>query len=177
MSKVSRMKKIKKSRDRVSKVKIQPAVRELTWKEAKIWAMVVCGYHCQKCGEKKEGCELEAHHREFYPEDEYIFSTTEDIFKVMRIFCYSCHDLVHFIAWRIVKGIEKKYPLTKKKMIDKVTRKTEISLSDVEYVLEEFEDMGLTEKTKEEIYLTQKGEVLCPRIKRARKFIRRLKVK
>jgi len=160
------------------KKRVQSAARELTWKEAKIWAMVVCEYYCQKCGEKKEECELEAHHREFYPEDGYVFSSTEDIFKVMGILCSYCHDLLHFVAWKIVKEIKKhKYSLTKKKMIDKVTRKTDILPSDVEYVLEEFEDMGLIEKTKEEIYLTQKGEVLCPRIKKARKFIRRLKVK
>ena len=47
----------KDRKDRISRKKngrIQLAVGELVWKEAKIWAMVVCEYHCQKCGEKKE---------------------------------------------------------------------------------------------------------------------------
>jgi len=169
---LSRVSRMKNKRGKASRTKIQPAVRELTWKEAKVWAIVVCGYHCQKCGKEKKESKLEAHHREFYPENGYVFSSTEDIFKVMGILCYSCHDLVHFIARKIVKEIEK-CPLTRKKMIDKMTRKTDISPSDVEYVLEEFEDVGLIRQTKEEIYLTPKGEVLCLRIQRARRFIRR----
>ncbi len=162
------------------KKRVQSAARELTWKEAKIWAMVVCEYYCQKCGEKKEECELEAHHREFYPEDGYVFSTTEDIFKVMGILCSYCHDLLHFVAWKIVKEIEKcRYPLTKKELIDRVISKVDdVSSQDVKYVLEELSYAGLIEQTRKgKIYLTQKGKPLSPRIKKAEKFIRRIEVK